>query len=142
MQIEFEVPGQPVAKGRPKFARRGKFVTTYTPEKTRTYEELVSWCAKGVMMGNDPMQGAIYLYLVIGLQIPKSWSNKKRIQAELGEIPAIKKPDADNVLKAVKDAMNGIVYADDSQITMMTIIKKYSPEPKVKILVCTIGNVV
>lgn len=40
--MNFVVPGEPVGKGRPKFARRGNFVTAYTPEKTASYENLVS----------------------------------------------------------------------------------------------------
>ena len=45
-QLFFTVEGTPVGKGRPKFARRGNFVTAYTPTKTRTYESLIAEAAK------------------------------------------------------------------------------------------------
>lgn len=38
-RVEFIVPGTPVAKGRPKFARRGAHVTTYTPREDRALRE-------------------------------------------------------------------------------------------------------
>ena len=47
-QVMFTVEGTPVGKGRPKFARRGNFVSTYTPTKTRDYETLIAEAAKQV----------------------------------------------------------------------------------------------
>jgi Holliday junction resolvase RusA-like endonuclease len=47
--ISFTIPGEPVAKGRAKFARRGNFVTTYTPDKTARYENLVKLAAQQAM---------------------------------------------------------------------------------------------
>lgn len=41
-EVQFVVPGQPVGKGRPKAARRGKQIVMYTPEKTASYESLVA----------------------------------------------------------------------------------------------------
>ena len=39
MKVDFTVYGNPQGKGRPRFARRGSYVHTYTPEKTVAYEE-------------------------------------------------------------------------------------------------------
>jgi len=44
-----------------------------------------------------------------------------------------KKPDCDNIAKIICDALNGIVYHDDSQVVDLEIRKYYSDEPKVKI---------
>ena len=136
--VEFLIPGQPVAKGRPKFARRGNFTTTYTPEKTVNYETLVKLSAAEVMAGNAPMVGPLHLRLVINLQIPQSWSKKRQAMAEAGQIAATKKPDADNVLKAVKDGMNAIVYCDDAQVVELAITKRYSITPGVHVVVTQI----
>lgn len=38
---EIVIKGEPVGKGRPKFARQGNYVKTYTPEKTVEYENLI-----------------------------------------------------------------------------------------------------
>ena len=47
--VRFTVDGVPVGKGRPKFARRGNFVTAYTPTKTKTYEQQVADAARVAM---------------------------------------------------------------------------------------------
>ena len=52
-QVIFTVPGQPVGKGRAKAARRGKFVTFYTPEKTASYESLVAYAGNVAMNGRQ-----------------------------------------------------------------------------------------
>jgi Holliday junction resolvase RusA-like endonuclease len=44
-----------------------------------------------------------------------------------GEVKPAKKPDADNVIKAFTDAMNGVVYKDDVQIVKGNFSKSYGP---------------
>ena len=134
-RVVFAIPGQPVAKGRPKFARQGSFVRTYTPEKTATYENLVKLAATEAMSGRPPIEGPVELWLDINLQIPASWSKKRQRDAAAGLVAATKKPDADNVLKAVKDGMNGIVWLDDAQAVEYRISKRYSTSPCVQVSV-------
>lgn len=134
-RVVFAIPGQPVAKGRPKFARQGSFVRTYTPEKTATYENLVKLAATQAMSGRPPIEGPVELWLDINLQIPPSWSKKRQRDAAAGLVAATKKPDADNVLKAVKDGMNGIVWLDDAQAVEYRISKRYSTSPCVQVSV-------
>jgi Holliday junction resolvase RusA-like endonuclease len=132
-EIIFTVPGEPVAKGRAKFARRGAFVTTYTPEKSVRYENLVRLAAQEAMRGADPFDRPVELTVAIFLPIPQSWSKKKQEKARTGLVGATKKPDADNVLKAIKDGMNGVVYVDDSRITDVSLKKRYALSPRVEI---------
>jgi len=134
-RVVFAIPGQPVAKGRPKFARQGSFVRAYTPEKTATYENLVKLFATQAMSGRPPIEGPVELWLDINLQIPTSWSKKRQRDAAAGLVAATKKPDADNVLKAVKDGMNGIVWLDDAQAVKYRISKRYSTSPCVQVSV-------
>jgi Holliday junction resolvase RusA-like endonuclease len=134
-RVVFAIPGQPVAKGRPKFARQGSFVRTYTPEKTATYENLVKLFATQAMSGRPPIEGPVELWLDINLQIPTCWSKKRQRDAAAGLVAATKKPDADNVLKAVKDGMNGIVWLDDAQAVEYRISKRYSTSPCVQVSV-------
>ena len=48
-----------------------------------------------------------------------------------------KKPDADNIAKIICDALNDVAYKDDTQVVMLTIIKKYAiEEPKVRVSIC------
>ena len=129
MMIAFTVPGQPVAKGRPKFARRGAHVVAYTPAKTASYENLVKMAASAAMRGIDPTARPVALQVTLNLQVPASWSNKRRAAAVAGIICATKKPDADNVLKGIKDGCNGIVWADDAQVVDIRLTKRYSETP-------------
>lgn len=64
---------------------------------------------------------------------PKSFSKKKTEMAERGEIVPVTKPDADNYLKAIKDALNGVIWRDDSQIVDVQVSKRYSVRPRIEI---------
>ncbi|WP_429555127.1 RusA family crossover junction endodeoxyribonuclease [Paraburkholderia sp. MM5477-R1] len=132
-RVEFTVPGAPVAKGRPRFARQGAHVRTFTPEKTERYENLVKLAARQGMGTREPFAGPVRLVVHIALPIPASWSQKRQREAADGLIGATKKPDADNVVKALKDGMNGVVYGDDGQVVDLWISKRYGRTPGVHI---------
>ena len=133
--ITFEVDGDPVGKQRARHRRVGNFIQTYTPEKTRSYEKQIKDAAKQAMGITEPLETPISLYLYIRAPIPKS-TTKKALQGILGGlIKPIKKPDASNVLKSVEDAMNGVVYKDDSQIVNLHVTKVYDKNPGVSICV-------
>lgn len=69
------------------------------------------------------------------MPIPKATSNKVRERMAAGlEVPA-KKPDIDNLLKAVLDALNGKAYHDDNQIVDISAKKLYSNEPKTVVFI-------
>lgn len=135
--IEFTIPGQPVAKGRPKFARRGAHVAAYTPAKTASYESLVKLAATQamVMAERTPTKSPVHLSVSLRLQVPASWSKKRRAMALAGVICATKKPDADNVLKGIKDGCNGIVWRDDAQVVEILLIKRYAEVPCAVVMV-------
>jgi Holliday junction resolvase RusA-like endonuclease len=133
--VTFKVDADPVGKQRARYAKRGNFVQTYTPDKTRNYESLIKEAAIEAMGSSEPLETPVTLYLYIRAPIPKSLP-KKRIEACLNGLEKpIKKPDASNVLKSVEDAMNGVVYKDDSQIVNIHVSKVYSTVPGVDICV-------
>jgi Holliday junction resolvase RusA-like endonuclease len=126
MMITFKVDADPVGKQRARYAKRGNHVMAYTPDKTRNYESLIREAAIEAMGSGEPLETPVTLYLYIRAPIPKSLP-KKRIEACLNGLEKpIKKPDASNVLKSVEDAMNGVVYKDDSQIVNIHVSKVYS----------------
>ena len=134
-EIQFIVPGQPVGKGRAKAARRGKFITMYTPQKTVNYEGLVAHAAHVAMNGRDLVTGACSVELDIRVMIPESWSNKRKTLAVNGALAPTKKPDIDNVEKGIFDGMNGVVWKDDVQVVQVTKRKRYAETPGVVVIV-------
>jgi Holliday junction resolvase RusA-like endonuclease len=124
--ITLIVAGDPVAKGRPRMTRRGQ---VYTPSETRAYETLVRQLAALEMRGKAPLEGAVRVELLIELAIPQSWSRTKQLAAIADEIMPASRPDIDNFVKSVLDAINGIVFSDDAQIVELRARKKFG-EPK------------
>jgi len=122
--VTFTVDGDPVPKGRPRFARRGTFVQTYTDAKTIDYETQVAMKARQAIGASEPLKGALTVFLYLRFAVPPSYS-KKRKEACLKELEFPKRVDLDNCYKSITDAMNGIVYVDDSQIAEAHIIKVY-----------------
>lgn len=114
--------GEPVSKGRPRFTKDGP---TYTPAKTRNWETAAKYIAQMKMGRRKPLAGPIRVDIRMVFAPSRSWPAWKRDYALKGFIAHTKKPDADNVQKAVKDAMNKIVYEDDSQITFGEFTKAF-----------------
>lgn len=131
MEVKFTVPGKPEGKGRPKFARRGNYVQTYTPDKTVVYENWVREC--WVRTGARKLEGEIEAEIVCYFPIPKSVSKKRRAQMEAGDVGYTGKPDTDNVAKSCLDSISGLAYDDDKQITRLVVVKRYAAEPRVEI---------
>ncbi len=63
---------------------------------------------------------------------PKSLSKKKKEEL-LYQINYTKKPDADNIAKAILDALNGLAYKDDSQVSALLVLKDYGEENKIEV---------
>ncbi len=129
--IELIIPGKPRGKQRPKHTINGH---TYTPAPTREYEDNIR--ALYLDKYREPMfapKEALFLNVVANFPIAKSDSKKTKLKKSNGEISATVKPDIDNIVKIVADALNGIAYADDSQIVKCTCEKRYSVSPSVEI---------
>jgi Holliday junction resolvase RusA-like endonuclease len=131
--LTFKVDVAPIPKGRPRFARRGGFVSTYTDKKTLDYEKIISDHARLAMGSSEPLEGPIDAFIYFSMPIPVSYS-KKRAEACKQGIERPMKMDIDNQVKAIFDGMNGIVYKDDSQIVSLHATKVYG-EPSVEIMV-------
>lgn len=128
-EIRFTIPGRLAGKGRPRATVTTGFVRMYTPPKTRSEELFVATLAKAAMCGSKPLEGPIWLDMVIVQTPPMSWPKKKRETAKW----VTGKPDCDNICKLASDSMNGIVYADDSQIAMITMARAYELKSKERI---------
>lgn len=141
MRLSFTIPGEPVAKGRPRASVHGGVVRMRTPEKTVSYEAQVKWFALQAMESVDSMGRLLLANQPISLSvravfgIPKGWS--KRRVAACAEIPefCVKRPDADNIAKIIGDALNGVVWGDDSQVARIALEKVYGDKPRVDVTV-------
>ena len=127
--LVFEVPGDPVGKGRIRVRvvqpyGKKPFASFFMDANTRSYEEVIRRCAVKAMRGHPPIEGTLAVVVYAIMEPPKSWSNKKRLAALDGMIGPDVKPDADNILKCL-DACNGVVFVDDKQIIDARVIKTY-----------------
>lgn len=134
-KFNITIPITPVPKQRPRFNYKTKHA--YTPTKTEEYEKAIAeyWQQATNGFQYDKEQ-PLYVNLVFGLPIAKSTPKGKAEQMAQGIIRHTKKPDADNLAKAVMDALsNGVAWADDSQVVKVSIYKEYAKEPYVYIYV-------
>jgi Holliday junction resolvase RusA-like endonuclease len=131
--LTITIPGKPIAKKRPRFARRGKFVTTYNCQETEEGRFMFSIMAQ-LPEGWQPIQGPVRLEALFMMPIPKT-SRRKALDMALGNIRHVKKPDTDNLVKMVKDCANGILWRDDSQVYSIYATKFYAEIPGTKITI-------
>lgn len=55
--------------------------------------------------------------------------------AQEGLILPTTKPDSSNILKGVEDALNGVLYKDDSQIVRTHVVKMYAFNPAIQVVI-------
>lgn len=134
----FTIPGRVRGKGRPRaFLKKNGRIGTYTDDKTSSCESVVRDCAAKAMGDNPPIEGPVAISILSYSAIPKSWSKKRKAEA----YHATGKPDADNVLKLIGDACNGILWRDDSQITDIKMKRRYThDQERVEIVVTDLSR--
>lgn len=131
-EIRIVIPGAPIAKKRPRFARCGTFITTYNEQQT---EEGKFIMLAQSQWGRDPIPAgtAVRLSCCFDMPLPGSVSQKKR--QSILESSHVKRPDVDNLLKFVKDCFNGFVWCDDSQVNQVYAMKAYCDTPKTVVVI-------
>ena len=134
--LSFEIPGQPIGQGRPKFSTINGHARAYDPEKSRNYKAYVKLLATQAMKdsGFTMIEGPCCLSIDAYFAVPKSKSKKFREAALSGLEYPTKKPDIDNIVKALQDALNGLAYKDDSSIVFLSVAKCYSEVPRVEVI--------
>lgn len=132
MMVQFHLPIAPIPKGRPRFSKFG----TYTPVKTKNFEEAIRIYARKVMGSQQPLESALEAAIYFRMGVPQSYT-KKRTEACLSglEHPITRNGDLDNLAKAVLDSFNGIIFKDDSQIVTMHLTKVYAQEAGIDVMI-------
>lgn len=130
--IEISIPGKPIAKARPRFARRGKFVTTYNEQESEESKVMAQILAK---LGKDwvPIEEPVALEIIFHFPYLKghygSGRNSHRLKPGVPHYHS-SKPDLDNLLKFYCDAMNEIVFKDDNRVVKISAFKLWAEDPK------------
>ena len=126
-EVSFFVDIDPQPWQRPKTRVVNGFVKHYSPVKTKKYENQI---ADAYMQIKDApffeKDQALRVSIHFDMPVPKSVSERKRNLMCTGVIEHTKRPDVDNMGKAVLDALNGIAWADDAQITALNLRKRYA----------------
>ena len=138
--IDFVIIGEPKGKGRPRFRSRGKFVQTYTDEATATYENLVK--LSFINSDSSPYLNGEQLCCKMNIYQPIPKSTSKRLRKEMLDenVFPTKKPDIDNVVKSIFDALNKVAFNDDTQIISLNVRKFYSETPRVEVTIWEYGE--
>lgn len=133
--IKFIVNGKPQGKARPRFKRCGNYVSTYNPKSTSNYEKLVKLSA--IEQCKDKLDkeytGLVKMSIIAHFK-PNKGISKKQHDLLIGQAH-LKRPDLDNLIKIICDALNGIAYKDDNQVAIIIAEKVYSDEEKVEVII-------
>lgn len=125
-ELRFEIQGKVKAKQSFKIGRNG---FKYTPADVKSYANWVRLCFQKAYpnwlpsMFQDKQLG---MNINVYMQVPASWSKKKKQEALNNVIRPTVKPDCDNIAKNINDALNSLAFADDRQIVHLTIDKYYA----------------
>jgi len=127
--------GKVYVKGRPRFSKAG-FV--HTPINTRKFEKLLSQ-QYTTPDSSLPIFCPIYVKIKIYDKMPKAFNKLERRLAEHGYIFSTVGDLADNKVKSIIDAGNGVLYADDSQIRKVSYDRVYTDFEGFDLEVCRAG---
>ena len=99
----------------------------YTPQETVQYENWIKICYQRAANGKR-FSAPLAIEILATFEVPKSYSKKKADLCTQNVIRPTRKPDIDNIVKVVADALNGVAYKDDSGIADLHAIKGYGPD--------------
>ncbi|WP_268913979.1 RusA family crossover junction endodeoxyribonuclease [Lentilactobacillus sp. SPB1-3] len=130
--ISLTIHGNPVPAGRPRFTRNGH---AYDPPKSRAYKQLVAIEAKKQYRGPLLKDKPIEVYIAAYRENQKQISKIERTRRERKQSLPLRKPDTDNYVKSVLDALTGVIWADDNIICHIDAYKFYSDTPRIEVIV-------
>lgn len=130
--MKIVILGVPQSQLRPRATRMGKGVRLYDPKKTADYKKYVRETA-ALQWEHGILEGALHVKLNVYRPIQKSDSKKNKMKKDKGIIRPVVTPDATNYAKGIEDALNGIIWKDDSQIVDLHVSKFYSEQPRIEL---------
>ena len=123
--FRFIIPGSLKGKGRPRFSSNGM---AYTPGDTATNENFIKACY--IEQGGKSFGcKSVSVSLLVSVKPPTKFNKKQREAALSGQMKPAVKPDIDNMIKQVLDALNGLAYDDDIYVYKVSAEKQYAASP-------------
>ena len=127
LYIQFEIGDTPKGKARARTVTKNGRTWSYTPKGTKEFEESI----KNAFLSNENVEkvqqydGPVKVWIRAYFEPPKSLSKVKREDLLNKHSEYLKKPDGDNIAKAVCDALNGVAYKDDCSVYELMVDKYY-----------------
>lgn len=134
----FTIPGKPYAKKRPRAgfnAKLGRSITFNAPGNAAAEASVAHYAGQAIPA---PFEGPVRVTIAAIFEVPKSWSQKRRLAA-LGA-PHTQKPDFDNLAKWVLDGMNRVAFADDGQVADCRTLKLWGDRSETIVTVEAVIN--
>ena len=136
MEFRLEIPGKPIAKRRQRFSRKSG--RCYSDQGAEVEQVRAAIRQQFQRYRKTPLDEPVEVEFLFGFSPPPSWSAKKKAKAIAGVLRHAIKPDLDNLVKLVEDAMNDIVYRDDSLIDRIAGARKvYSDRDFTQLIIRT-----
>ena len=120
--LTIAIPGEPVAQARPRIAVIAGKPRAYDPKASRDWKATAQQHARDQMAraGASVFTGPVRVSISFVFTRPQTTYRKREPR---GREPKVTKPDADNLAKAVLDALNGVAWLDDRQVYELHLIK-------------------
>lgn len=133
-QAKFMVVGNPIAKKRPRFVRRGDSVGTYNPQQDEEKKFLAD-CISVHGMPIDKLQFTEWVSISMEFHVarPKSHYTGAGVLKTVAPLRRhSQKPDLDNLVKFVMDCLNHVpgLWRDDCVVSAIIAEKVWAEEPK------------
>ncbi len=134
-RLAFTVPGEVRGKGRPRIGKIGNHARMFTDRKTANYESLIALAAETALAGRAPYDCPLEVHIRVRITPAASASLKAKAAMLAGDLPPTKKPDLDNVVKAVLDGCNAVAFRDDVLVVRGSQEKVYATTSGVDVLI-------
>ncbi len=133
--ISFSVEGKARPKARPQSSSRHGFLRHYTPRATTNYEDAIRKAAVSALNGRSPFDGPVSMSVIVRRRPPSRVPKATREQMLAGHLRPTIRPDLDNILKAVADAMNKAIIRDDADIVDLVGAKRYAVDDGIDVII-------
>jgi len=137
VKIKFWIDGEIKPQARPRTAVIAGHAIIYDPKESKEFKNFVKMTA-AKYAPVSLLEGPLALSITVYRMVPKSFSAKRRVQAldpEDGRIYPVTRPDVSNYVKGIEDALTGIIWKDDAQITDLFVFKRFGEKPGAQIII-------